>query len=138
MAQSDWGKEMTEWKSSELDIIGTIEEIDISSLRNDSTLSKPVTIWVVRIGNNLYIRAINGPGSVWFRHTQVRHSGHISADGVEKDVDFVEETEPAINTQIDDAYQTKYQQYEQSIVNTELTSEAKSTTLKLVPHLLGS
>ncbi len=85
---------MTNWTSNELNKIGTAEELQISSLRQDGTLRKPVTIWVVRLGDDLYVRSVNGRTSAWFRGTQVRQEGHIQAGGVEKDVTFVEETGP--------------------------------------------
>ena len=72
---------MTTWTSDELTRIGTAEELEIASLRRDGTLRKPVTIWVVRLGDDLYVRSVNGRTSAWFRGTQVRHAGHIQAGG---------------------------------------------------------
>jgi hypothetical protein len=46
---------MTAWTSEELTRIGTAEELQIASLRSDGTLRKPVIIWVVRLGDNLYV-----------------------------------------------------------------------------------
>ena len=96
---------MTAWTSDELNKIGTAEELRIASLRADGTLRKPVIIWVVRLGDDLYVRSVNGRTSAWFRGVQTRHEGHIQAGGVEKDVTFVEEADPEINDQIDAAYQ---------------------------------
>ena len=129
---------MTTWTSEELNRIGKAEELQIASLRRDGTLRKPVTIWVVRVGDDLYVRSVNGRSSAWFRGTQVRREGHIRAGGVDKDVAFVEEAEPNINEQIDAAYRTKYRRYAASIVNTTLTPEAQGATLKLVPRSTGS
>jgi hypothetical protein len=125
---------MTAWTSDELNKIGTAEELQIASLRRDGTLRKPVTIWVVRVGDDLYVRSVYGRDSAWFRGTQVRHEGHIYAGGVDKDVTFVEETDDRIHEQIDDAYRTKYRRYAASIVNTTLTPEARAATIKLVPR----
>jgi hypothetical protein len=124
---------MTAWTSDELNKIGRAEELRIQSLRRDGTLRKPVTIWVVRIGDDLYVRAVYGRGSTWFRGTQSRHVGHIRAGGVDKEVTFVEETDPTVNEQIDAAYRTKYRRYAASIINSTLTPEARSATIKLVP-----
>ena len=106
---------MTTWTSDELNKIGTAEELQIASLRRDGTLRKPVTIWVVRLGDDLYVRSVNGRTGAWFRGTQVRHEGHIQAGGVDKDVTFVEEADPGINDQIDAAYRTKYRRYAASV-----------------------
>ena len=123
---------MTTWTRDELNKIGAAEELQIASLRRDGMLRNPVTIWVVRHGDDLYVRAVRGR-SGWFRGTQTRHEGHIRAGGVEKDVTFVEETDPAINDQIDAAYRTKYRRYAQ-YVPPVLTPEARDATIKLVPR----
>ena len=125
---------MTTWTSNELNRIGTAEELQIASLRQDGTLRKPVTIWVVRLGDDLYIRAVNGRTGAWFRSTQVCHEGHIQAGGIDKDVMFVD-ADTGINDQIDAAYRTKYRRYAANIVGSILTPEARSSTIKLVPCL---
>jgi hypothetical protein len=128
---------MTTWTSSELNKIGTAEELQIASLRRDGTPRNPVTIWVVRHGDDLYVRSVNGRAAAWFRGTQVRHEGHIQAGGVDKDVIFVE-ADPAINDQIDAAYRTKYRRYAASIISTIVSPEARSATIKLVPRSTGT
>jgi len=124
---------MTTWTSDELNKIGTAEELQIASLGRDGTLRKPVTIWVVRVADDLYVRPIHGRTSAWFRGVQSRHEGQIRAGGVNKDVTFVEEADPSINEQIDDAYRTKYRGYAANIINTTLSPEARSAIIKLVP-----
>ncbi len=125
---------MAIWTSDELNKIGRAEELQIASLRRDGTLRNPVTIWVVRVGNDLYVRAVKGRTGPWFRGVQTRHEGHIRAGGVVKDVTFVEESEPGINDQIDDAYRTKYRRYAASIVNSVVTPDARAATIKLMPR----
>jgi hypothetical protein len=124
---------MTAWTNEELTKIGTTEELEIASIRRDNSLRNPVTIWAVRIGDNLYVRSVNGRTSGWFRGVLVRYEGHIKAGGVEKDVSFVEEPDPGINDQIDAAYRTKYRRYAASIVNSIISPSARSATIKLVP-----
>ncbi len=106
---------MSAWTGEELNRIGNAEELEIAPLRRDGALRKPVTIWVVRVGDNLYVRSYKGRTSAWFRGVQVQHEGRIWAGGVEKDVTFTEETDPAINDQIDAAYRTKYGRYPQYV-----------------------
>ncbi|HXV83152.1 MAG TPA: DUF2255 family protein [Candidatus Binatia bacterium] len=125
---------MTTWTSDELKKIGTTDELEIAPLRRDGTLRNPVTIWVVRLGDDLYVRSVNGRTAAWFRGTQVRHEGHIRAGEVDKDVTFVEETDPGINDQVDAAYRTKYRRYAASIISHIVAPEARATTIKLVPR----
>lgn len=68
---------MTAWTSDELDKIGTADELEIASVGRDGTLRKPVTIWVVRVGDDPYVRSYKGRGGSWFRAAQVRHEGRI-------------------------------------------------------------
>ncbi len=125
---------MTAWMSDELNKIEQAEELQIATVRRDGTLRKPVTIWVVRVGNDLYVRSVYGRTSGWFRGTQVRQAGRVWAGGVEKDVAFVEVTDPSIHEQIDAAYRAKYHRYAAGIVGSTLTPQARSATLKLVPR----
>jgi hypothetical protein len=123
---------MTVWTSDELNKIRAAEELQIASVRRDGTLRKPVTIWVVRHGNNLYVRSVNGRTAAWFRGTQDRHEGHIHAGGVDKDVLLVETDD--INDEIDAAYRTKYHRYAASIIDTIVSPQARAATLRLAPR----
>ena len=129
---------MTMWTSDELTKIGKAEELQIASLRGDGTQRNPRTIWVVHLADELYVRSVYGRTSAWFRGTQVRHEGHIRAGGVAKDVTFVEEADPAINDQIDGAYRIKYRRYAASIIDSIVSPEARSATIKLVPRPTSS
>lgn len=124
---------MTAWTSDELKKVGTAEELKIASLRRDGTLRKPVIIWVVRVGDELYARSVNGRTSAWFRGVEARHEGQIQAGGVAKNVTFVEEPDPVVNDQVDAAYHTKYRRYAESIIDHINGSEARAATIKLVP-----
>ena len=123
---------MSTWTSQELEKIAAAEELQLASTRRDGTLRKPVTIWVVRHGDDLYVRSVNGRTSSWFRGAQVRHEGHIEAGGVDKDVLLVETDD--MNDEIDAAYRSKYRHYAESIVGSVVSPEARTATLKLVPR----
>jgi hypothetical protein len=124
---------MATWSKHELDRIGNADELQIAPMLRDGTLPRPVTIWVVRVGDELYVRSYRGHGGAWYRSTQVRHEGRIWAGGVEKDVTFVEETDSGVNDRIDAAYRSKYRR-SASYVPPMLTPEARATTLRLVPR----
>jgi hypothetical protein len=124
---------MSAWTTDELDKIGDAEELRIASLRADGTLTKPVIIWVVRLGDDLIVRSVNGRASGWFSATQVRHAGRIWAGGVEKEVTFVDVVDGTVNDRIDEAYLTKYRRYPQYVAPM-VTPEVRAATLKLVPR----
>lgn len=124
---------MTAWASAELEKIGAEEEIEIAARRRDGALRKPVTIWIVRHGDDLYVRSVNGPNGAWYRGVHERHEGRFEGAGVEKDVAFVD-ADPAVNDQIDAAYRTKYRRYAGKILDSILTPKARAATLKVVPR----
>ena len=125
---------MTTWTSKELNGIGKADELRIASRRADGTLRKPVTIWVVRVADDLYVRAVNGRTSLWFRHAQERHEGQIQAGGIAKDVTLVEvEADAALEEQIDAVYRSKYGYFASGV--TDITSAAaRAATIKLLPR----
>jgi hypothetical protein len=124
---------MSAWTSEELTAIGTATELQIASRRRDGTLRNPRTIWVVRAGDDLYVRSMYGRTGGWFPGTQVRHEGHIRAGGVDKDVSFTD-ADPALNDQIDAAYREKYRRYGERIIGGVVNPEAQAATIKLVPR----
>jgi len=123
---------MSTWTSAELGKIEAAEELDLASARGDGTLRNPVTMWVVRHGDDLYVRSVNGRGSTWFRGAQARHEAHVQAGGVDKDVRLVETDD--VDDELDAAYRAKYRRYADSIVDTIVSPRARAATLKLVPR----
>jgi hypothetical protein len=124
---------MTSWKSDELAKIGGAEEVQIATLGRDGKLGKPVTVWAVRQGDDLYLRSVRGSGGHWFRGTQETHQGQIRAAGLQQDVTFVD-ADHDIDEAVDAEYRAKYRRYAGSILNSVLTPAARSSTLKLVPR----
>lgn len=126
---------MMTWTDDELNRIGSAEELEIASLQSDNTLRKPRTIWVVRHGDDLYVRSVYGRNSGWFRGVLGRHEGQIEAGGVNKNVSFVEvDANDDIHDEIDQAYRAKYRRYAASIVDSTVSQTARSATLRLVPR----
>jgi hypothetical protein len=123
---------MTQWTSEQLDKFGGAEELQIASFGSDGKPRKPVTVWGVRHGDDLYVRSVRGRNGHWFRGVQERHEGRIRGGGVQRDVTFVD-ADHDIDDQVDAAYRAKYRRYAGNILNSVLTPEARSTTMKLVP-----
>jgi hypothetical protein len=123
---------MAAWTSDALDKIAAADELELASAKRGETLRKPVTIWVVRHGDDLYVRSWRGRTSAWFRGSQDRHEGHIRAGGVDKDVVFAEVED--VNDEIDAAYRAKYDRYDATYVDPMVGPEARAATIKLVPR----
>jgi hypothetical protein len=78
------------WAAEELDRIGQAEELEIAPQRRDGSLHRPLPIWVVRVGDELFVRSWHGADGGWYRAAEATHQAHISAGGVDKDVTLSE------------------------------------------------
>lgn len=123
---------MGTWTNDELNKLGSAEELDLASFRPDGTMRKAVTMWVVRVADDVYVRSVNGRGSSWFRGVGDQHQARIRAGGIEKGVDLVETNDAG--DEIDAAYDAKYGGRYPSIVPSIVSQEARAATLKLVPR----
>jgi hypothetical protein len=123
---------MRTWTADGLTVIGTAPELEIASRRPDGTLRDPVTTWVIRLGDGLYVRSVRGSKGAWYQGSQQRHEGHIKAGGVEKDVTFVD-ADHGLDDEIDAAYAEQYR-HSPSAVSHITSPEARATTIKLVPR----
>jgi hypothetical protein len=124
---------MIGWTNDELDRIAAAQHLEIAPETRDGILRRPVTIWVVRVDDDLYVRSWRGPAGGWFRAAQQTRGGHISAGGVEKDVRLVD-ADDNVNDTVDDAYRHKYGRHADSYVEPMIQAEARATTLKLIPR----
>jgi hypothetical protein len=116
------------WTREELDRIGAAEELEIAPRRGDGSLRRPVPIWVVRVGEELYVRSWRGSDGAWYRAARTRGTGRVSSGGVERDVAFVDARE-----ELYDAYRDKYARYP-SYVPPMIGGQARATTLELIPR----
>lgn len=125
---------MAKWTNDELARIDAVDELRISTRSADGSLRNPVVIWAVRVGDDLYVRAVRGVTGLWYRHAMEMGEGSISAGGVQRETGFTPESDEAMNALIDEAFQQKYAHYPQSIVDSTLTAKAREATLKITPQ----
>jgi hypothetical protein len=121
---------MSAWTADELERIGNSGELRIAGRRTDDSLRKLVTIWQVRVGDDIYVRSVNGPDAAWFKGTQIRGEGRIETGGISKDVVFTRDA--GADPEIDAAYRAKYGTG--SPVRSITSWAASSTTLRVDPR----
>ena len=68
---------MTLWTQDELDRIDSNDEVRISTQRRDATMRAPVIVWAVIVDEAVYVRAVRGRESPWFRGTQTTQRGAL-------------------------------------------------------------
>lgn len=122
------------WTKDELSRIEQADELRIAPLRGDGTSRDETTIWVVRDGDDLYVRAYRGREGAWYRDATDRHQGRISSGGVTKDVMLAEADDVALAERLDAAYRSKYGHYSATYVDPMVADGARNATLKLVPR----
>lgn len=122
----------TGWNPAELDRIGAAEELDLASRRPDGTVRPYVTIWVVRSGDELYVRSAYGVDNPWYRRAVAAGLGRIRIGDLERDVTF-SRADPAAFPGIDAAYHGKYDRHGPAIVGTVVGPGAAPATLRLSP-----
>jgi hypothetical protein len=126
---------MPGWTEDELRRIGGAQEMDIAPVRRNGDLRRPTPIWVVRAGNDLYVRAAYGANQGWHGVARTSHQAQIRAAGISKDV-TVEDADPSRLDEVDAAYREKYGRYA-SIVDSITDAEHRVTTLQLTPREVG-
>jgi len=123
---------MTAWTEDELRALAAPQELEIAPVRRNGELRAPTTIWAVRAGDDLYVRAAYGPATGWHRVARASGAGHVAAGGVEQDV-TIEPADPDVYDAVDAAYRAKYGHYA-SIVDGITNEQARATTLRLTPR----
>ena len=83
----------------------------------------------------MYLRSVNGPDAAWYRLTRTFHQGRIEADGVVRDVTWIDidATEhPDVDPAVDVEYARKYQGSTAAVehINSPL---ARTTTMRAEP-----
>ena len=124
---------MSGWTDNELARIGAADELEIAPYRRDGTLRPYTTIWVLRVGEDLYVRSWRGRRGAWFRRALQRHEGRIQAGGIERDVTF-SEPDDSVHPAIDQVYRTKYGRYGNPYVQPMIDADATAATLRLGPR----
>lgn len=119
------------WSHDEVKQIGDAEELQLASTRVEGGVSTYTTMWVVRVGDDLYVRSAGGPNRPWYRRAMSSGSGRIRAGSIERDVTFGE-VDSDSQSKIDSAYHAKYDRYGQNIVGHVVGPKAHSVTIRLL------
>ncbi|MGA8296285.1 MAG: DUF2255 family protein [Acidimicrobiales bacterium] len=120
-----------QWNDEDLQRVGDADELQLASVRDDGSLRRYVTMWVVRVGDDVYVRSARGPTNPWYRRAKKSGAGRIRAGAVERDVTFAEPT--ARHDEIDDAYHEKYDRYGPRLGGSVVGPKAEAVTIRLAP-----
>lgn len=124
---------MAAWTAAELERIGDAQELQIAPVRRNGELRRPAPIWVVRAGDDLYVRAAHGANKGWHGVARTSRQAQISAGGVEQRV-AIHDADDSILDAVDAAYRSKYGGHYASIVDSIVDAKHRATTLRLTPQ----
>jgi hypothetical protein len=125
------------WRADELSAIDANGEVDIATRRSDGTLRAARIVWIVRHGNAVYVRSVNGTTAAWYRGVQTCHEGELSAGRLQRGVVFVEAgthagEDSGLDDALDAAYRGKYGRSSSAVAS--ITADvARATTLRVDP-----
>jgi len=119
------------WKPKTLSEIADQDEIRISSEGTGGGYNRSTPVWVVRVGDDLYVRSGFGTNGSWYRHA-TESQAYVDADGVRYKVNLTLRTDGASIAAVDEAYREKYSA--DPSLPLLLTDQARSTTSRLIPQ----
>ncbi|MFJ9036694.1 DUF2255 family protein [Streptomyces sp. NPDC102406] len=100
--------------------------------RDDKRDSRTCELWIVRVSDGVYVRALHGPRSWWYRQVLTTPAQLWCVEGI-VDVRFEPVEDPALLDLIDSAYEEKYGLGWPGPVGFITTADARAATLRVIP-----
>jgi hypothetical protein len=117
-----------------LALIGQAEEVHIEPRSADGQHVGPVTIWVVVVDGDVYVRSYRGPNGRWYQALLRHPAGVLHVNG--RDVPFraVRVEDQAEIARVSETYRRKYERKWPRETAEMLRDEVLPTTLRLEPE----
>jgi hypothetical protein len=88
--------------------LATEEEVDIETSPAAGRSTRRVTIWIVVVGDEVYVRSVRGPTGRWYRDLQRNPRGILHVGSQALAVRAVPVGDPDTISAVSDAYLRKY------------------------------
>ena len=123
------------WSPEQLRHIGEARELEIASRQGDGSLGRWLPIWVVCVGDEVYVRTWYRRTTGWFGQVTRTGRARIRVPGVEIDVEVsdIGDGDPEVRAAVDHAYRTKYGTPGDATVAGMTTPASAATTQRLAP-----
>ncbi|GAB3391290.1 DUF2255 family protein [Humibacter soli] len=122
------------WNEAELKTIDADDEVVLTSRKHDGSPSSPATIWIVRVGDEVFVRSAYGTGNRWYARANTAGAGHVTIGDVSRDVKFEDASADANHAAVDTAYHAKYDaKYPKQYVDPVVDERSHAATLRLIP-----
>ncbi|MFD8673478.1 DUF2255 family protein [Streptomyces seoulensis] len=118
------------WTPEDLHLLDAAGELRIAVRDSDGSLRPEALIWVVRVGERVYVRSWYRRDTGWFGHAVRSGRARIRVPGLEAEVtvEDVGETSADVTAEVDAAYRAKYGN---GAADSMVTPAAGATTLRL-------
>lgn len=123
---------MTTWDAAAIEQVATNDEIRLAVDKPDGSAGKPVIMWSVDVDGEVYVRAVYGDASPWYRRALVTEAGELMVGSLQARV-AIRHIGHENAAAIDAAYLTKYASYARNIVDSTVSDVARAATLRLNP-----
>jgi hypothetical protein len=87
--------------------LAEVEEIRIGVRRPDGS-TRSIPIWVVKVGDDIYVRSVRGPKGGWYRRLRANPEGEVRDGEHRHPVHAEAVTDAGTLDQVTRAYATKY------------------------------
>ena len=67
----------SQWSAKLLKSLSNVQTIQVAPNYADQNKFNPQTVWFVRVGNDLYVRAYRGTASRWYQAAVKRRTGKV-------------------------------------------------------------
>jgi hypothetical protein len=115
-----------------LKLLNEDDEVQIEP-RSPTGPGSPVTIWIVVVDNDVYVRSYRGPRGRWYQALLAHPEGVLHAG--EREIPFraVHVEDPQTIARVSEAYQRKYERKWPTETAEMLLGDVLPTTLRLEP-----
>lgn len=124
---------MTTWTPQDLDRVGAAEDLQISARGTDGVLPPAVTVWGVRLGDEVYVRSAYGRANNWYKRALASGTGALRVPGIDCGVVF-DAADPSVEDAVDDAYRAKYGRHGDTIEGDVVGEATHGLTLRVRPE----
>jgi hypothetical protein len=116
-----------------LDLLKTVEEVQLEPRSPHAKHRGPVTIWIVVVDDNVYVRSYRGAQGRWYQALLANPEGVLRVGPREIPFRAVRVDDPRTIAQVSEAYRRKYERSWPNETDDMLREDVLPTTLRLEP-----
>lgn len=121
-----------------LSTLETIEEIELETTTPDGGRTHRTIIWVVTVGDQVFVRSVNGSAARWYREARQTPDLILHAGDESIPVTAVLAADPGSVQRVSDAFKAKYARRSAASTASMLQPHTLETTMRLEPTAVDS